>query len=108
VASHERPGHERPAQLLEDEDRLGHAQPDAAVGLRQAQPEHARLAQLPPPRLVDPAARREGADLGHRELRCEPLADGLPERLLFSRQFEIHQRSLGSPRIRSPTMLRWI
>src|SRR5439155_2127139 len=44
----------------------------------------------------------------HREAPLAQLAHRLLERLLVGADLEVHQRSLGRPRMRSPTMLRWI
>ena len=102
----QRAGHQRPPKLLEHEGRLGDPELEATVGLGQGQREHAGVAELAPSLAVevtggfDPAYRVEG------EPPVEEAAHPLLERLLIGRELEVHQRSFGSPRTRSPTMLR--
>ena len=100
------PGHERPAELLEDDDGVGH--PEAgARRLGQGQREHAGLAERGPVVVADgarvalPGAQAlEGQPPGHHG------PDALGQRALVLVDAEVHQRALGRPRMRSPTMLR--
>ena len=107
MAPDQRARHQPPAQLGEDQHRLGHAEREAAARLGQAQLEHAHLGQVAPERAVEPA-RRQLAQLVERDPSLAEGADPGAQRFLILVDPEIHQRSLGRPRMRSATMLRWI
>src|SRR5581483_2703852 len=106
VGPHQRTGNESTSEFLEHECRFGHAETGAAFVLRQPQGEHAGLGQLPPERSVDTADVGELAHPIHREEALEHLANAILKGDLVIVEREVHQR--GSPRIRSPMMLRWI
>ena len=82
VGGHQRPRHQRPPQLLEDQHRLGQPLAHAAGFLGQAQAEHAGLAQLPPAVAVDhPVGQLEGADAARGGTRpCTAAACRRPGR----------------------------
>ena len=103
---HEGARHERPPQLLEDDDGVGHTEAGAGR-LGQGQREHARLGERHPVVVGDgvvvalPGAQAlEGQPPGHHG----PDARG--QLALVLTDAEVHQRDRGSPRMRSPTMLR--
>src|SRR4051794_26839286 len=91
----ERPGETGAAELLEDEHGVREPEPEVA-----AQREHAGLDELLPESGVV-AARQ----LLQREPGVQQVADAPLELALLVGRQEVHQRSLGSPRMRSPTML---
>jgi len=94
----QRAGDGRPAQLLEDEHGLG--QPEIQLG---TQPEDTGFVERAPGRGVEPLRQTV-----EREPIRQQLAHALLQLALLVSRKEVHQRSLGSPRMRSPTMLRWI
>ena len=104
----ERAGHQRAAELLEHEDRLGDAESEPAVVLGDTQREHAGVAQLVPELPVEraPACSMLRTTSGGKRPSQE-RADRLLERDLVVGELEVHgQRSRGRPSTRSPTMLR--
>src|SRR4029077_4428648 len=109
VGPHQRPRHQGPAQLLEDEHGLGVPEPDAALPLGQAEGEDAGVGQLLPEAAVDAGRVGQLTNPLHWEAALAQLAHALlPGELVLGRQ-EVHLAgSLGSPRMRSPMMLRWI
>ncbi len=111
VRRHQRPRHQGPPGLLEDEHRLRQPQPHTALGLRQPQREEARIAQLTPQPAVhgDTRVHRGAQRLPPVPARQQaPYAR--PQSPLVLRRPEVHpaHRPFGRPRIRSATMFRWI
>src|SRR5256885_4455355 len=112
----QRSGHQGPAELLEDEDRLAATEADAAIGLGQTQGEHTSVGQTTPQVTVHAAVGLQRPDGGHRVRTGAQLAHRVLQRLLVLAELEVHvaprlraaQRSRGKPRTRSPRMLRWI
>ena len=102
-------GQRDPAELLEHDGRLGETQPNATVALGQRDAEHAHRRQLAPQRPVDGPWGVLGGVAG---VVVDPGGEK-PAQLalqgdLVVGELEVHQRSLGRPSRRSPTMLRWI
>ena len=105
--AHQRARHQRPAQLLEDDDGLGHREAGAG-GLGQGQREHAGLAQRGPVVVADGAVvALPGAEALERQPPGHHGPDALGQLALVLADAEVHQRrALGRPRMRSATMLR--
>ena len=129
MCGHQGPRHQGPPQLLEDQGRFGQAEADPTGRLGQAEVEHPGLTQLLPPLAIDhPLGHLEGAQMVEAELALAQPADARGQLVLELGQFEVHggsplsggaglsavtglagpDGSLGRPRMRSPTMLRWI
>jgi hypothetical protein len=86
----QRPGHQRPPELLEHQRGFGDPEPESSVRLRQRQREHTGLPQFLPATAVEGAGR---LDLPHRVERkpaVEKRADALLERLLVAGELEVH------------------
>ncbi len=120
VGGDQGPGHQRPAELLEDQGRLGQAEAHAAGLLGQAEVEHPGLAQLAATRRGRRPARStrgRGSTRGGKRpshSRRMPSASSVWNSVTSKSIGSAPRRrrsawgSLGSPRMRSPTMLRWI
>ena len=128
VACHKRAGDECVSERLEHERRFGQTQTDPAGCFGQAQAEHAGLTELAPSVAVDyPVGRLGGPDRLQGEDALAQPPDAVGQLSLELGDLEVHRRpysfawagaaalaaavawgSLGSPRIRSPTMFRWI
>jgi hypothetical protein len=105
-------GDERPAELFEHHGRGGGAQPEAPPVFRKSQGEHAGVGELGPPRCVDGHALALGATYPiEREASGAQPTHAVGQRYLVLGKLEVHgclAYPLGSPRIRSAMMLRWI
>ena len=121
-------GHQGPAQLLEDEGRLGQPEADPAGLLGQAEIEHPGLAELRaspsgrppgrPPRAARSRSRGNRPSHSRRMPSASSVWNSVSSKSIGSSS-ELGRRSaassgsggvgsLGRPRMRSPTMLRWI
>ena len=90
VQPDQRPGHDRPAELLEHDGGVGDAE---SVG---PQREHARFGELGVRGAVEPLA-----DALDREPALAQAADPVAQRDLVVAQLEVHCCSLGRPSRRS-------
>ena len=85
---HQRPGHERPPELLEHEHRVGPAQ------TVRAEVEHAQIAELAPAAAIHAAVGFEAPDGAHVEASGEQGGDGVDERDLVVGALEVHRSGL--------------